>query len=103
MDAHDDLAPLVDGATALGISMDDSQLDQFRRFRDLLLDANTRVNLTAITDPAEVVIRHFLDSLACLLAVAGIYAAFVFHRMTQFALVPVGDPRLQRSLHFQNA
>jgi hypothetical protein len=45
---------------------------------------------------------HWLDA-ACLLAVVGIYGAFVFHRMTQFSLVPVGDPRLQRSLHFQNA
>jgi 16S rRNA (guanine527-N7)-methyltransferase len=70
MDAHDDLAPLVDGATALGVALRDMQLDQFRRFRDLLLDANTRVNLTAITDPAEVLARHFLDSLTCLLAVA---------------------------------
>jgi len=69
MDTHDDLTPLVDGAAALGVSLDDSQLDQFRRFRDLLLDTNTRVNLTAITDPAEVVTRHFLDSLTCLLAV----------------------------------
>jgi 16S rRNA (guanine527-N7)-methyltransferase len=69
MDAHDDLAPLVEGSAALGVSLDDAQLDQFRRFRDLLLDANTRVNLTAITDPAEVVTRHFLDSLTCLLAV----------------------------------
>jgi hypothetical protein len=41
--------------------------------------------------------------LACLLAVGGVYGAFVFYRMTQFSLVPVGDPRLQRSLHFQNA
>lgn len=40
---------------------------------------------------------------ACLLANAGIFAAFVFHRMTQHSLVPVGDPRLERSLHFQNA
>ncbi len=70
MDAYDDLAPLVEGAAALGVALDDAQLDQFRRFRDLLLDANTRVNLTAITNPAEVVTRHFLDSLACLLAVA---------------------------------
>ena len=70
MDAHDDLDPLVDGAAALGVSLDDAQLDQFRRFRDLLLDVNSRVNLTAITDPAEVVTRHFLDSLTCLLAVA---------------------------------
>jgi 16S rRNA (guanine527-N7)-methyltransferase len=70
MDAQDDLAPLVEGVAALGVTLDDSQLDQFRRFRDLLLDANMRVNLTAITDPAEVVTRHFLDSLTCLLAVA---------------------------------
>jgi hypothetical protein len=45
---------------------------------------------------------HWLDA-SCLLAVGGIYAAFVFYRMTQFSLVPIGDPRLQRSLHFQNA
>lgn len=40
---------------------------------------------------------------ACLLAVGGVYAAFVFFRMTKNSLVPVGDPRLERSLHFQNA
>ncbi len=45
---------------------------------------------------------HWVDA-ACLLAVAGIYGAFVFNRMTQHALVPVGDPRLQRSLQFLNA
>jgi hypothetical protein len=45
---------------------------------------------------------HWLDA-ACLLAVVGLYGAFVFHRMNQFALVPIGDPRLERALHFQNA
>jgi hypothetical protein len=45
---------------------------------------------------------HWLDA-ACLLAVGGLYSAFVFHRMTQHSLVPVGDPRLERALHFQNA
>lgn len=45
---------------------------------------------------------HWLDA-TCLLAVGGLYCAFVFFRMTKFPLVPVGDPRLQRSLHFQNA
>ncbi len=45
---------------------------------------------------------HWVDA-ACLLAVAGIYGAFVFNRMTQHALVPVGDPRLERSLQFMNA
>lgn len=45
---------------------------------------------------------HWMDA-ACLLAVGGIYGAFVFFRMTKHALVPIGDPRLERSLHFQNA
>lgn len=45
---------------------------------------------------------HWMD-IACLLAVAGIYGAFVFHRMTKHALIPVGDPRLERSFNFQNA
>ncbi len=40
---------------------------------------------------------------ACLLAVGGVYGALVFFRMGKQALVPIGDPRLERSLHFQNA
>jgi hypothetical protein len=40
---------------------------------------------------------------ACLLAVGGVYGAVVFFRMGKQALVPVGDPRLERALHFQNA
>ena len=62
------LAPLQEGAAALGLTLDEEQLSRFARLRDLLLDWNTRVNLTAITEPAEVVTRHFLDSLTCALA-----------------------------------
>lgn len=64
----DDFAPLVEGAAALGVALDEAQVARFRRYREMLLDWNTRVNLTAITDPAEVVTRHFLDSLTCALA-----------------------------------
>jgi hypothetical protein len=45
---------------------------------------------------------HWLDA-ACLLANVGVYGAFVFRKMTTTALVPVGDPRLERSLQFLNA
>ena len=62
------LTPLQEGAAALGLTLDEAQLSRFARLRDLLLDWNTRVNLTAITEPAEVVTRHFLDSLTCALA-----------------------------------
>lgn len=36
------------------------------QLRTELLDWNTRVNLTAITDPVEVLLKHFLDSLSLL-------------------------------------
>lgn len=66
----DALAPLRDGARALGLPLDDAQLALFARYRDELLDWNTRVNLTAITDPAQVLTRHFLDALTVVLALS---------------------------------
>jgi 16S rRNA (guanine527-N7)-methyltransferase len=64
-----DLGVLARGAATLGITLDERQLGQFARFRELLLEWNERINLTAITDPSEVVTRHFLDSLTCALTV----------------------------------
>ena len=40
--------------------------DKFVAYYDLLIDWNTRMNLTAITAPEEVVKKHFYDSLAAL-------------------------------------
>jgi 16S rRNA (guanine527-N7)-methyltransferase len=68
MNDNGDLAPLVDGAAKCGILLDQAQLGAFAQLRELLLDWNTRVNLTAITAPQEILTRHFLDSLTCLLA-----------------------------------
>lgn len=41
--------------------------------------------------------------LACLVGVFGVYLAAVLRGMGDFALVPVGDPRLARALEFENA
>ncbi len=40
------------------------QVEQFCRYGELLLTWNQKMNLTAITQPKEVVIKHFIDSLA---------------------------------------
>ena len=40
--------------------------DKFVAYYELLIDWNTRMNLTAITEPEEVVKKHFYDSLAAL-------------------------------------
>ena len=57
---------LAAGLTALGLSPAPAALDQLGRYCDLLLEKNQVMNLTAITEPAEVVRRHFLDSAALL-------------------------------------
>lgn len=54
--------------------------------------------LVLSTDHLEV---HWLD-VACLLGVGGVYLALVFWQMTRHPLIPVGDPRLERSLRFEN-
>jgi len=53
----------------IGLSLTLEQLQQFARYRELLLDWNQRINLTAITAPQDVLIKHFLDALACLFVI----------------------------------
>jgi len=45
---------------------------------------------------------HWLD-LATLFAVASTMGLVFWHRMREHALIPVGDPRLEQALEFQNA
>src|SRR2546422_6066423 len=68
----DSLTTFIAGLHQLGLvgippaGVQQQQLEQFLRYRQELLDWNTRFNLTAITDPEEVLIKHFLDSLSLL-------------------------------------
>src|SRR5713226_9183855 len=62
-----ELQPFLEGLHQLGLELTEQQLEQFLRYRQELLDWNRRINLTAITDPGEVLIKHFLDSLSLLL------------------------------------
>lgn len=67
-------AQLVEGASALGESLDESQRAGFETYLSLLQRWNQRINLTAIRDPRRMVTHHFLDSIAVLAAlrVAGV-------------------------------
>ncbi|HEX6290894.1 MAG TPA: 16S rRNA (guanine(527)-N(7))-methyltransferase RsmG [Herpetosiphonaceae bacterium] len=47
-----------------GLTLSEAQLAQFERYAAELIRWNERTNLTTITDPREIGIRHFLDSLA---------------------------------------
>ena len=59
---------LVPLSAAWGLQLGETEIERFRTYTVELLRWNERVNLTRITEPREVVIRHFLDSLACVQA-----------------------------------
>ncbi len=47
------------------IKLSGEQQEQFRIYEALLLDWNSKINLTAVRDPEGIRIKHFLDSLSC--------------------------------------
>lgn len=46
-----------------GILLDDVMLERFDTYARLLVEWNEKMNLTAITEPKEIELKHFLDSL----------------------------------------
>lgn len=64
-------------AADLGIAFDSGDLERLGGYLERLFDANTKFNLTAVTDPAEAWQRHVLDSLTLLPAVVAAEAASV--------------------------
>jgi len=62
---------LFEGARHLGLELDEEHLRAFEIYYRELVAWNEKFNLTAITGYDEVQIKHFLDSLTCLLALKG--------------------------------
>ena len=54
---------IVKGCKQFGIQVDQSQLEQFALHAVELVNWNQKINLTAITDPFEIAVKHILDSL----------------------------------------
>ena len=50
-------------AKKINIELTNKQLEQFYLYMKLLLEWNEKVNLTAITEPNDIIIKHFIDSL----------------------------------------
>ena len=48
------------------IKINDEQIKSFEKYMNLLLKWNEKINLTAITQPEEVKLKHFVDSLTVL-------------------------------------
>ena len=68
-------ARLAAGVKTLGLALEPAQVEAMLALVEELADWNTRMNLTAIKDPAEVVDKHLLDSLAVLPHLKGLSIA----------------------------
>lgn len=55
---------LKNAAEEYGISLSDTQLRQFDRYQELLVEWNQKMNLTALTEPKDVAIKHMIDSVS---------------------------------------
>jgi 16S rRNA (guanine527-N7)-methyltransferase len=55
---------LIQGAAEIGINLDRGQTRQFAVHAAELVRWNRKINITAITDPLEIAVKHFLDSLS---------------------------------------
>lgn len=54
------------GALHYGKALSEQQVNQFFIYMELLKEWNQKMNLTAITDDREIVIKHFIDSMSIL-------------------------------------
>lgn len=56
-------------AAKIGIDLNSIALERLNKYTEMLVETNKTLNLTAITDPDDILYKHFIDSLTLLNAV----------------------------------
>ncbi|MEG1705146.1 MAG: 16S rRNA (guanine(527)-N(7))-methyltransferase RsmG [Clostridia bacterium] len=56
---------LYNEAKKYNYELNDNILDKLEKYKNLLLEWNEKINLTAITDEYEIIVKHFIDCLEC--------------------------------------
>ena len=59
---------MVSAARELGLTIEEIHAEQFIRYLAHLIEWNKAINLTAIINPNEIIVKHFIDSLGALIA-----------------------------------
>ena len=54
---------LVSKCADFGLELDSTACERLQIYSDLLIEWNGRMNLTSITDPSDIMLKHFYDSL----------------------------------------
>ena len=67
--ANYNIERLTTGCEKIGVSLTEEQLNQFIKYYEILVEWNSFMNLTAITEFDEVITKHFVDSISLIKAV----------------------------------
>lgn len=54
---------MIDYGKEINIVFTEEQLQKFYKYMNLLIEWNEKINLTAIVEPKEIILKHFIDSL----------------------------------------
>lgn len=54
---------LLNLSKKINITLDYNQIEKFYKYMNILLEWNEKINLTAITEPIDIILKHFIDSL----------------------------------------
>ena len=57
---------LLEKASTIGVRFSVEQMDKFYKYMNLLIECNEKINLTAIIEPNEIILKHFIDSITIL-------------------------------------
>lgn len=63
MDYKEFSEKLIDNGKKINININDEQAQKYYNYMNLLIEWNEKINLTAITNPDEIIIKHFIDSI----------------------------------------
>lgn len=76
------------GLEKLNIELTEEQFQQFEQYYDMLVEKNKVMNLTAITEYEEVLVKHFLDSLS--IVNSDIIRKIIFDKENPASLCDIG-------------
>lgn len=54
---------MQENSKVLGFNFSVEQLEKFYKYMNLLIEWNEKMNLTAITEPNDIILKHFIDSI----------------------------------------
>lgn len=64
MDKKEFFEKIDELSSKIELKLNEKQKEQFYDYMNLLIEWNEKINLTAITDPKEIILKHFIDSIS---------------------------------------